>query len=67
MWIKPPADRRFTVDDLFTQISGEFFTFERYLVVSPLETLISLFYLSLGYGILAWYFDNVISSNRGVP
>ena len=27
----------------------------------------SLIYVIAGYGILAWYFDNVISTNRGVP
>jgi len=31
------------------------------------ETTMTLVYLIMFYGTLAWYFDNVLPNNRGVP
>ena len=31
------------------------------------ETVLTLVALIIGYGILAWYFDNTLPANRGVP
>jgi len=46
---------------------GVFITKDRYHVTSFYDTTLTLVYLIIFYGVLAWYFDNVLSSNRGVP
>jgi len=57
--------RDFVYDDLFTVKSGSFLTKDRYIVPSMFSTLQQVFGLTCLYFGLAWYFDNVLQSNRG--
>lgn len=59
--------RDFEYKDLYREQRGTFFSKDRYVVVSMYETLWSLIYVSSGYIICAWYFDQTLQANRGVP
>ena len=64
-WVK--SERDFEWDDLFNRNKGVFFSLDRYEVDSMWETAQTLIYLIMWYGFLAWYFDNTLPDNRGVP
>ena len=59
------AGRDFKWTDLNTFRRGKLATQDRYMVYSLAESLKRLYLLILFYIIVAWYFDNVLSSNRG--
>jgi hypothetical protein len=61
------STREFEYSDLFREQTGIFLTKDRYHVVSFYDTTFDLLLLMLFYGLLAWYFDSTLSSNRGVP
>lgn len=58
MWTK--TNRRFEWNDLFTENSGEFFSMDRYLVPSMASTSIAMPLVCLFYGVLSWYFDQIL-------
>lgn len=62
LWV---PGREFKFEDMSTNPSGTFFTKDRYLVPSMIQTLYRVFNLCIIYLVCAWYFDNVIASNRG--
>ena len=64
-WVK--SEREFEFSDIHTIREGVFVTKDRYHVVSFYDTSLTLYALMFFYGVLAWYFDNTLSSNRGVP
>ena len=57
--------REWELADLFKETQGQFMTKDRYLVPSMYSTLLKILRLSIGYFILALYFDNILPSNRG--
>lgn len=59
--------RNFEYADLYREQRGTFFSKDRYVVVSMYETLWSLVYVSTLYIMCAWYFDQTLQANRGVP
>lgn len=59
--------RDFVFEDIYAEQTGSFFTGDRYHVTSMYSTFITLIYTTAFYGVLAWYFDHTIASNRGVP
>ena len=61
------STREFDYADIYREQVGVFITKDRYHVTSFYDTSITLVYLIVFYGMLAWYFDNVLSHNRGVP
>ena len=61
------SERKFFYDDIFFRHKGVFFSKDRFEVDSMVETGTTLIYLIIGYSILAWYFDNTLPANRGVP
>lgn len=64
-WVE--SERSFEWNDLFVRKSGVFFTKDRYEIDSMIETGMTFVYLMAAHSILAWYFDNTLPSNRGVP
>mmetsp|Transcript_24224 Transcript_24224/g.37333 ORF Transcript_24224/g.37333 Transcript_24224/m.37333 type:complete len:105 (+) Transcript_24224:1518-1832(+) len=64
-WVK--SDKEFEYSDIHRVQEGIFVTKDRYYVVSFFETSLTLYKLIAFYGVLAFYFDSVLSSNRGVP
>jgi hypothetical protein len=50
---------------MFEEVAGQFMTKDRYLVPSMYSSLQALMKISVLYFILALYFDNVLSHNRG--
>mmetsp|Transcript_16469 Transcript_16469/g.27961 ORF Transcript_16469/g.27961 Transcript_16469/m.27961 type:complete len:280 (+) Transcript_16469:980-1819(+) len=61
------STRHFDYSDIFLEQEGAFFTQEKYHVPSLLQTSCETFYICLMYVLLAWYFDSILSQNRGVP
>lgn len=57
--------REWVPEDLYTGISGHFATKDRYDVPSIFHSMKVQFAITTVYFILAWYFDNVLASNRG--
>lgn len=53
------------MEDLFNEISGLTATYDRFKVPSMVYSFSRIYLSTLYYMILAWYFDNVLSSNRG--
>jgi ABC-type multidrug transport system fused ATPase/permease subunit len=64
-WVKSTRD--FEYNDIFNRNSGIFFTKDKYEVESMFETLTIFSGVITFYAVLAWYLDNVIPANRGVP
>ena len=64
-WVS--SERDFMVDDVWTIREGIFFTKDRFRVDSMMYTIMTLVNVILFYGSFAWYFDNTLSHNRGVP
>jgi hypothetical protein len=62
-----PSNKDFEYNDIFVRQKGVFFSKDRFEVDSMVETGMTLVYLCMYYGILAWYFDNTLPDNRGVP
>jgi len=52
---------------LFEGQHGEFFSKDRYYIVPVTDTLWTYLYNMMFFGTLAWYLDNTLSQNRGVP
>ena len=64
-WI---SGNEFTTKDLFEVTKGKvIFPAEPYEIPSPFQSYLYMLLTSLVYIILIWYFDHVISSNRGKP
>lgn len=59
--------REFLWSDIHTEQRGSFFSGDRYIVTSMYTSQIFMSELILFYLLLAWYCDNVIAANRGVP
>ena len=57
--------RAFTTEDFFAWTSGKFSTGDSYHVFPPALSLFFLVLNSLFYLLLMWYFDHIVSSNRG--
>jgi hypothetical protein len=51
---------------MWTVAEGSFPTGDGYHVVSFMTTSYTLVYITVFYSTLAWYFDNVYPSNRGI-
>jgi len=64
MWTK--TNRKFEWSDMFTEHSGEFFSLDRYHVPSMAATSVAMPLIISFYGVLSWYFDQVLPQNRGV-
>jgi len=64
-WVQ--SDTAFEYNDIFKNVEGKFFSKDRYKVESMYETTLTLFFLIAMFMTLAWYFDNIIPTNRGVP
>ena len=64
-WMK--AERPFEFKDIYRTQTGSFITGDNYHVDSIVETSYSIFAITLMYGTLAWYFDNILEHNRGDP
>ena len=62
LWV---PGREFQTEDWFTVVHGVFFTKDRFVVPSMMNTLQRIMVLNFIYLTFAWYFDNVIASNRG--
>jgi len=57
--------RAWRYEDFFLEEQGVFTTKDRYHVYSFYDSLVKVSHVSLGYFLLALYFDNIFSSNRG--
>lgn len=64
MWTK--TNRKFEWADCFTEQHGEFFSLDRYHVPSLAATSVAMPGVIIFYGVLSWYFDQVLPQNRGV-
>jgi len=62
IWV---SGREFRYEDLFDEFQGKFATKDRYHAPSIMQTLYQLYALTAMYMTIAWYFDNVLSANRG--
>jgi hypothetical protein len=62
IWVE---GRPFETEDFFREASGSFATKDRYLAPPMLSTFKNLYCLIAFYMVIAWYFDNVLESNRG--
>merc|ERR1712023_392922 len=62
-WIS--SYENFEYKHIFQVQEGEFFSKDRYLVVSMYDTLWTYIYNMMAFGFLAWYMDNILSQNRG--
>ena len=62
LWV---PGREFRTEDIFNEVSGQFFTKDRFVVPSMFSTLKHTYFLCFFYLVIAWYFDNVMASNRG--
>jgi len=60
------STRSFEYADVFYVHRGTFFSKDRFEVESMFETQMGLLALNVLYGLMAWYFDNVLPANRGV-
>mmetsp|Transcript_34490 Transcript_34490/g.25583 ORF Transcript_34490/g.25583 Transcript_34490/m.25583 type:complete len:131 (+) Transcript_34490:1546-1938(+) len=57
--------RDWQLNDLFTWKRGKLATLDRYEVMPMIDSLKILWTYSLMFVVLAWYFDNILVSNRG--
>ena len=64
-WVQ--SNEIFEYHHMFEGQSGEFFSKDRYYVVPMTDTLWTFLYNMMIFGTLAWYLDNTLSQNRGVP
>lgn len=64
-WIK--QDGHFKWSDMYREQHGVFFSKDRFHVVSMVDTLYTYVHVIAFYATLAWYFDNTLPANRGVP
>jgi hypothetical protein len=60
------SESNFEYEDLWRIQEGMFLTMDKYYVVSFIDTSYTLVYITIFYSTLAWYFDNVNASNRGI-
>lgn len=64
-WVS--SERDFVYSDIWTIREGIFFTKDRFRVDSMVYTMMTTINVILLYGFGAWYFDNILPQNRGVP
>jgi ABC-type multidrug transport system ATPase subunit len=62
LWV---PGRPWESDDFFREVKGQFMTKDRYLVPSMYSSMVKILQVSLGYFLLALYFDNIFAENRG--
>jgi hypothetical protein len=62
LWV---PGRLWESEDLYRETRGQFMTKDRYLIPSMWSSLVKISYVSLGFFLLALYFDNIFPQNRG--
>jgi hypothetical protein len=62
LWV---PGRPWEVEDFFREVRGQFMTKDRYLIPSVYDSMVKLAQISLGYFLLALYFDNIYPENKG--
>lgn len=62
LWV---PGRQWETDDFFREVKGQFMTKDRYLIPSMYSSMVKIIQVSLGYFIVALYFDNIFPENRG--
>jgi hypothetical protein len=62
LWV---PGRPWEVEDFFREVKGQFMTKDRYLIPSVYDSMVKLAQISIGYFLLALYFDNIYPENKG--